>query len=94
MDNLSKQIVELMDERKGDAAHERLYKKGKDKLRANTKEAMLQNAKSIKELESPGMTMTREYSSYNLGQPGEYRRGKPTNDALYAMAKEKESMRL
>ena len=51
VDNLSKQIVELMDERKGEQAYDRLYKKGKDKLRTNIKETMIQNEKSIKELE-------------------------------------------
>jgi len=58
-----------MDERKGEQAYDRLYKKGKDKLRANTKEAMLQNEKSIKELESPGNTMSKDISSsQNLTQ--------------------------
>ena len=90
VDNLSKQIVELMDERKGEQAYDRLYKKGKDKLRTNTEKTMMQNAKSIRELESPGMTLTREVSYQNFTN-GEHRRGKPTSDALYALAVEKKN---
>ena len=79
-----------MDERKGEQAYDRLYKKGKDKLRTNTEKAMMQNAKSIRELESPGMTLTREVSYQNFTNTnGEYRRGKPTSDALYALAVDK-----
>ena len=33
IDELSKQIVEMMDERKIEPAHSRLYKKGKEKIR-------------------------------------------------------------
>lgn len=44
VDNLSKQIVELMHERKDENTHERLYKLGKDKLQATTKEAMILNS--------------------------------------------------
>jgi hypothetical protein len=31
---LSKQIVDMMDERKGESLHDRLYKMGKEKLRS------------------------------------------------------------
>lgn len=34
IDELSKQIVEMMDDRKNEAAHDRLYKIGKEKLRS------------------------------------------------------------
>lgn len=36
IDELSKQIVEMMDERKLEPAHSRLYKKGKEKIRNQT----------------------------------------------------------
>lgn len=36
IDELSKQIVEMMDERKVEPAHARLYKKGKEKIRNQT----------------------------------------------------------
>jgi len=40
-----------MDERKNEAAHERLYKHGKDKIRTQTITAIQQNTESIFQLE-------------------------------------------
>ena len=41
IDDLSKQIVEMMDERRGEAAHDRLYKAGKEKLRTQNVAAIM-----------------------------------------------------
>ena len=40
-----------MDERKNEAAHDRLYKQGKDKIRTQTITAIQQNTESIQQLE-------------------------------------------
>ena len=50
IDELSKQIVEMMDERKLEPAHSRLYKKGKEKIRTQTMLAIQQNTKSMNNL--------------------------------------------
>lgn len=51
VDNLSQQIVDLMEERKNELIHERLYKKGKEKLLNITKDAISKNSASMRELE-------------------------------------------
>jgi hypothetical protein len=36
IDDLSQQIVDMMEERKNESAHDRLYKIGKEKIRTKT----------------------------------------------------------
>ena len=40
----------MMDERKGESAHDRLYKIGKEKIRNQTVQAIIQNTQQMKEL--------------------------------------------
>jgi len=75
-----------MDERKTEPLHERLYKKGKEKLLNTTKEAMNNNAASMRELENKNRTMSRGGSRQNLSTADmSLYRGGRLHDALYEM---------
>lgn len=85
IDNLSNQIVELMEDRKQKPTQERLYQAGQEKLRAKAfKEYQEQKAaeEHAKIKKSP-----RRGDEYSPDKS--YRRGKPTRTALYDMHHEK-----
>lgn len=86
VDNLSKQIVELMHERKDEEIYERLYKKGKDKLLATTKDAITQNTNSMRELEKTTRSI-RTASAINSSPTRASRGGKATSMSLYNLNK-------
>jgi hypothetical protein len=93
VDNLSQQIVELMDERKSEMIHERLYKKGKEKLLNTTKAAMARNATSMRELENTNSrTMSRGAAHQITGSfDAPNHRGRRLHDALYDLNKERKA---
>lgn len=92
VDNLSQQIVDLMEERKNEQIHERLYKKGKEKLLNTTKDAMVSNAASMRELESKNnRTMSRgqSYRQNLTSLDATNHRGGNLHEALYDLGKER-----
>ena len=70
IDNLSKQIVQMMDERKGETTNDRLYKYGKEKIRDITIKQLTLQSHSTKDLHE------------RVSQKPPHR-GRPTQDALY-----------
>lgn len=85
VDNLSKQIVDLMHERRDENTHERLYKLGKEKLQATTKDAMLLNSQSMRELERTNKSI-RASSAFALS-PTRPRGAKQVAESLYQLNK-------
>lgn len=76
IDILSKQIVEMMVERKNQPTYDRLYQSGKDKLR------------EISEQEKNPSKALSENINAKTSQVDPNRRGKPIQEALYEMHKE------
>ena len=85
IDNLSNQIVDLMEDRKQKPTKDRLYQMGQEKLRAKAFKEY-QDQKAAEEHASIKKSPRRadEYSPDKS-----YRRGKPTRTALYDMHHEK-----
>ena len=78
LDDLSKQIVEMMDERKEKDTMSRLYEKGHEKLRK------INNDEQQKKIESEIHAMQKP-SSLAGGIKEGHRGGLPTGNALYKM---------
>lgn len=72
-----------MDERKNELIHERLYKKGKEKLLNITKEAISKNSASMRELEQT-RTVSRGGSRANNSSLDA---GSHRNEQLYDLSK-------
>ena len=83
LDDLSVQIVQMMDERKGQKTHDRLYKKGYESLREKALREMEQKL-SAEEQSSFRASPSRLNSTSNDPNRS-YHRGKPAMTALYEL---------
>lgn len=85
VDDLSNQIVDMMDDRKDQHTHDRLYLQGQEKLRNQTLRDY-QEKKAIEKHFKRGETLGARGEEFDPN--AEYHRGKPTQEALYEMHQE------
>ena len=81
LDDLSRQIVDMMDDRKGQKTHERLYKKGyeslRDKIQQDFDKKALEEEHSMRKASPSRLDITDPNATYH--------RGKPAKAALYEL---------